>query len=46
MKKPEYKKKTWEKPVVKTLSIRKDTFSATSIAGPEPGWSGEPPYKK
>jgi len=46
MKKSEYKKKDWKKPVVKTLSIRKDTFSANSISGPEEaGYSGQPPYK-
>jgi hypothetical protein len=46
MKKSEYRKKIWARPVVKTLNIRKDTFSANSIPGPEgAGYSGQPPKK-
>jgi hypothetical protein len=47
MKKSDYRKKPWERPVVKTLNIRKDTFTANSIPGPEAaGYSGQPPVKK
>jgi hypothetical protein len=39
------KKKTWSKPVVHTLSIRKDTFSGTGV-GAEGAGKGGPPNKK
>jgi hypothetical protein len=45
MKKQEYKKKTWTKPSIHALSIKKDTFSGTvhgvENAGKYPG----PPAK-
>jgi hypothetical protein len=44
MKKQEYKKKTWVKPVVKALSIRKDTFSGTG-SGAELAEKWGPPVK-
>jgi hypothetical protein len=46
MKKPEINKKAWTKPVVNTLSIKKDTFSASSGTGAEGGGKVGPPTKK
>jgi hypothetical protein len=42
MKKQEHKKKTWVKPVVKALSIRKDTFSGTGEGAEKAGKAGPP----
>ncbi len=45
MKEQQNKKKVWTKPVVKSLSIRRDTFSG-SVAGAEAaGKSGTPAGK-
>ncbi len=44
MKKQEYKKKIWTKPLVHALSIKKDTFSGTEF-GPE-GAGKNTPSKK
>ena len=45
MKTPEINKKPWTKPVVHTLSIKKDTFSASGTGAENAGKAG-PPAKK
>ena len=45
MKTPAINKKLWTKPVVHTLSIKKDTFSG-SINGAEQAGKAGPPTKK
>jgi hypothetical protein len=44
MKTPDNKKKTWAKPAVHVLNIKKDTFSG-SISGAEGANKGGPPKK-
>jgi hypothetical protein len=44
MKKQDTKKKVWAKPAVKTLSIKKDTFSG-SLSGSEGATKDGPPTK-
>ena len=44
MKKQEYKKKTWTKPSINALSIKKDTFSGT-VSGSELAGKDGPPTK-
>ena len=45
MKKQDNKKKVWTKPVVHTLSIKKDTFSGSGTGAEKAGKVG-PPKKK
>ncbi len=42
MNKKEYKKKTWVRPAVKTLSIKKDTFSGSGTGAEGAGKWGPP----
>ena len=42
MKKQEYKKKTWTKPSVHALSIKRDTFGGNGIGVEEAGKEGPP----
>jgi hypothetical protein len=42
MKKQEYKKKTWIKPVVHVLSIKKDTFSGSGVGAERAQKAGPP----
>jgi hypothetical protein len=44
MKTKENKKKTWTKPVVQTLNIKKDTFSGGEL-GPEGAGKSDLPVK-
>lgn len=44
MKRRDYKKKTWLKPAVNKLSIKKDTFSGSGT-GPEGDGKWGPPIK-
>ena len=42
MKKQEYKKKTWTKPSINALSIKKDTFGGNGTGAEEAGKKGPP----
>jgi len=45
MRREEQNKKTWLKPVISRLSIKKDTFSGSGFGG-EKASKGGPPTKK
>jgi hypothetical protein len=46
MKTTDNKKKTWAKPIVHALSIKKDTFSSTGTGVEGAGKAGPPSKKK
>jgi len=45
MRNKDHKRKAWVKPVIRTLSIKKDTFSGSGVGAEGAGKAG-PPVKK
>ena len=45
MMKVDYKRKVWVKPVIRSLSIKKDTFGGSGVGAEGAGKAG-PPVKK